>query len=417
MATHRALVVGGGVIGVCCAYALARRGVDVTLLERDEIGKGASFGNAGTISPGHPPINRPGRVREAVRQMLNPRSPLYVAPRWDPALAKWLWAFSLKCNEAHLTACMRVMAPLGKAAMDEFGRLVERESLSCEFRPGGYYEVCRTSAGADRARHEVALLRKHGYGAVTLTGGALDERVPALAAGTTGGAHYPEAGTCHPYHFVLEVAERTRRLGGQVLTGRAVAEIIERGATVRGVRMADGEVIEADSVVLATGAYSPELATKLGLNLPIQAGKGYHRDLASDGGGAPNLLEPCVLSESSVFCTPLDGFVRFAGTMEFSGLNLHMRKSRLEQLTHAAREYIEGVDDTEPSSEWCGLRPVTSDGLPIVGPVPGRDGFYLATGHAMLGLTLGPVTGRLIAEYILDGSPSEDVDALRPERF
>ncbi len=417
MRTHRALVIGGGVIGMCCAYSLARRGIGVTVLERDEIGSGASFGNAGTISPGHPPINRPGRIREAVLQMLNPSSPLYVAPRWDPSLFRWLWAFSRKCTAAHVEACMRVMAPLGREAIDEFGRLVEDEDLDCEYIPGGYYEVCRTPAGAEQARHEVAMLREHGYGAVTLTGEALKEREPALAAGTTGGAYFPDAATCHPHRFVLEVAERTRRLGGQLFTGRTVAEIMERGAAVTGVRLADGEVIEADSVVLATGAYSPELARKLGLDLPIQPGKGYHRDLASGDGGAPNLQVPCVLSESSVFCTPLDGFVRFAGTMEFSGLNHRMRKGRLEQLTKAARQYIDGLGDAEPISEWCGLRPVTSDGLPIIGPVPGRDGLLLATGHGMLGLTLGPITGRIIAEYIQDGAPSVEVRALRPDRF
>ncbi|GMR12895.1 MAG: FAD-dependent oxidoreductase [Gemmatimonadota bacterium] len=417
MATHRTLVVGGGVIGLCCAYFLARRGVDVTVLERDEIGKGASFGNAGTISPGHPPINRPGRIREAIRQMLNPTSPLYVAPRWDPALAKWLWAFSRKCTSAHVDKCMRVMAPLGREAVDEFSRLVEHEALECEYTPGGYYEVCRTPAGAVRTRHEVELLREHGYSAVTLTGGALKEREPTLAAGTSGGAYFPEAATCHPYRFVLEVAERTSRIGGQLLTGRAVAELVDRRGTVAGVRMADGEVIEADSVVLATGAHSPQLARKLGLDLPIQPGKGYHRDLGMGDGGAPNLQVPCVLSESSVFCTPLDGFVRFAGTMEFSGLNLRMRKGRLEQLTKAAGQYIEGVGDSAPISEWCGLRPVTSDGLPIIGPVPGRDGLYLAMGHGMLGLTLGPITGRVIAEYIQDGSPSVEIAALSPERF
>ena len=402
---------------MCCAYALARRGIGVTVLERHDIGGGASFGNAGTISPGHPPINRPGRIREAVLQMLNPSSPLYVAPRWDPSLFRWLWAFSRKCTAAHMEACMRVLAPLGREALDEFGRLVEEEALDCDYTPSGYYEVCRTPAGAERARHEVELLREHGYGAVTLTGGALEERDPALAAGTTGGAYFPDAATCHPHRFVLEVAERTRRLGGKLFTGRTVAEFVERDAAVTGVRLADGEVIEADSVILATGAYSPELAKKLGLDLPIQPGKGYHRDLASGDGGASDLKVPCVLSESSVFCTPLDGFVRFAGTMEFSGLNHRMRKGRLKQLTKAARQYIDGLGDAEPISEWCGLRPVTSDGLPIIGPVPGRDGLFLATGHGMLGLTLGPITGRIIAEYIRDGSPSVEVAALRPERF
>ena len=124
-----------------------------------------------------------------------------------------------------------------------------------------------------------------------------------------------------------------------------------------------------------------------------------------------------MLGEHSVFCTPMDGFLRFAGTMEFSGLNHEMRRPRLEQLTTAADLYLEGVGDTPSRSEWCGLRPCTPDGLPIVGRVPGHDGVYVANGHAMLGLTLGPVTGKLISELVLDGKPSMDIHALRMERF
>ena len=124
-----------------------------------------------------------------------------------------------------------------------------------------------------------------------------------------------------------------------------------------------------------------------------------------------------MLGERSVFCTPMDGFVRFAGTMEFSGLNHDIRQPRLEQLTQSAKLYLANVGDTESRSEWCGLRPCTPDGLPVVGPVPGCEGLFIATGHAMLGLTLGPVTGKLVAEMLLDGAPSSNIDALRVDRF
>ena len=141
------VVVGGGVVGVCCAYFLAKRGARVTVLERDQIGKAASFGNAGSIAPGHPPINKPGRVRQALKSLFHPLSPLYVAPRFDPALAKWLWSFSRTCTEEHVEFSMRTLAPLGHASRALFDELIQTEKLGCWFCRDGYYEIYLTERG------------------------------------------------------------------------------------------------------------------------------------------------------------------------------------------------------------------------------------------------------------------------------
>jgi D-amino-acid dehydrogenase len=188
------------------------------------------------------------------------------------------------------------------------------------------------------------------------------------------------------------------------------------GGRVAGVRTEGGGFVGADHVVLATGPFSLALSRRLGTRLPVQPGKGYHRDVAVGPTGAPPLRTACVLSESSVFCTPMDGFVRFAGTMEFSGLNQVMRPARLRQLTDAARACFPRLGDEEPISEWCGLRPMSADGLPIVGPLAGIDGLSIATGHGMLGLTLAPVTGRIIAKQVA-GRGEERYRPLAPERF
>jgi len=232
-----------------------------------------------------------------------------------------------------------------------------------------------------------------------------------------GGLFYPEAATLNPYRFVIEMANRAERHGAVLRTRTEIADVLTGDGKVRGIRTRAGEVIEADAVVLATGAYSLPLVRKLGLTFPLQAGKGYHRDSDTTRGDAPQLRQACVLGENSVFCTPMDGFVRFAGTLEFSGVNHEIRRPRLEQLTNSSKRYLDGIDDSNFRSEWCGLRPCMPDGLPVVGPVPRHRGLFIATGHGMLGLTLGPVTGRLIAEYILDGAPAMDITALRPERF
>ncbi len=411
------VVVGGGVIGVCCAYFLARRGARVTLLERGEIGSGASFGNAGCIAPGHGPINKPGRVSQALKSLPRETSPLYIAPRWDPELARWLWMFRRFCNAEHWHHALQALAPLSRETTGLYRELVRGEAIACGYRPEGYYEVFRTEKGMAAAAREADIMERHGFGADRLSGAAMREREPALNDRVVGGVFLRDGATVNPHRFVTGVADRAARYGAALRPGVKVAAVATRGREVAGVETAEGETIAADVVVLATGAYSIELAQRLGCRYPLQAAKGYHSDRATREGETPALRNTCMLGERSVFCTPMDGFVRFAGTLEFSGVNHEIRRSRLEQLTKSARQYLEGLGDAEAQSEWCGLRPCIADGLPVVGPVPGYRGAFVATGHAMLGLTLGPVTGKLISEYVLDGAPSLDLTALRLDRF
>lgn len=413
----RVVVVGGGIIGLSCAYHLALRGAEVALLERDRLGAGASSGNAGTVSAGHPPLNKPGRVRRAILQMSDPTSPLYIKPRWDPELFRWLVDFARHCTDEHVRAAMEVMSPLGMEALRLFDELLEAESIECGYRREGYYDVCRTEEGLREARHEAGIIREQGYHPEVIDGAGLREVEPALSADVLGGIYYPEAATLDPARLVSGLGDALRRGGVDVREGVTAADVVSRGGNVDGVRLADGTVMGADAVVLATGPFSLALARRLGTRLPVQPGKGYHRDLRVGPGGAPALRMACVLNERSVFCTPMSGFVRFAGTMEFSGLNDVMRPERLQQLTRSAQRYFPALEAAAPLSEWCGLRPMASDGLPIMGPLDGADGAVVATGHGMLGITLGPATGSIVADWVLDGTTDPLWARLSPRRF
>jgi D-amino-acid dehydrogenase len=412
------LIVGGGVIGVCAAYYLAREGASVLVLEREEIGSGASFGNAGAIVPGHLPINKPGRVRQALRSLLDPLSPLYVAPHRSPGLVRWLWDFSRTCTTSHLEASMRLLGPMGHLSMELFQALMTgEESLDCGYRVDGYYEVYLTERGLVSIEEDAVLMGRHGYASTSVPGEELRQRDPVLSRRVRGGVFFPEAGTVNPHSFVVKLAERARGHGASFRTGCEVTEVRAENGRVRGVRSREGEEIPGDQVVLAAGAYTLPLARKLGIRLPLQPAKGYHADRRPGERATPPVKHAFLLGESAVFCTPMDGVLRLAGTLEFSGMNERIHRPRLLQLTRAAARYFDGVGEATPISEWCGLRPCISDGLPVMGAVPGYEGLYLATGHAMMGLTLGPVTGKLMAELLLHGSPSLDIGPLGVDRF
>ena len=263
MAERRVVVVGGGVIGVCCAYFLAKGGAGVILVERDEIGGGASFGNAGTIAPGHPPLNKPGRIPRSVLELLSPKSPLYIPMRWDPGLFRWLWTFRTFCTEYHLSVSMGALAPLGQASLDLFDLLVESEGLNCNYERSGYYEICRTERGLRETRHDAAMMRQYGYHPHEMGGDELREIEPAILESVVGGVHFPEAATCDPHRFVLELADRSVRHGARIETGRGVSEILSTGSAVNGVRLDDGEILDANAVVLATGSYSGSLTREV----------------------------------------------------------------------------------------------------------------------------------------------------------
>lgn len=398
----RVVVVGGGIVGVACAYELVRRGAQVMVLERHVLGAGASFGNAGTVSAGHPPLNKPGRVRKALLQMTDPTSPLYVEPSWNPELWRWLADFARNCTSKRVEECMSTLAPLGLKALQSFDELVEEERIDCGYRRDGYFDVCSSEEGLAEARHEARLIRRFGFSPEALDGDALRQAEPALSQDVRGGVFYPEARTLDPHRFLHGLASAARRLGAGIKEGAEVRALDLDQDRVRGVHLFDEQYVEADAVVLATGPFSLKLARKLGTRLPVEPGKGYHRDLKVGPGSSPPLRIACVLNERSVFCTPMNGFVRYAGTMEFSGFNLTMRRDRLEQITRSAKEYLPELGTEEVVSEWCGLRAVSADGLPMVGPLPDVKGLIVATGHGMLGLTLGPVTGEIVADWVLE---------------
>ncbi len=403
MKLRKVIVIGGGIVGLSTALFLARRGAEVTVLERDRIGDGASAGNAGILAQAHPPLPRPGMLRSAVRMLMDPKSPVFIRLRLDPSLLPFLARFAMACSRNKFMASMDALCAIGREAGTCFRDLVAAEAIDCGYSGTGWLEVFR-----DRVHYEAALpladlLRDRGYRVRERTGAGFRIAEPAFVHTLHGGLLFEDSAFAHPGRFLDGLAAAVRRHGGTIRESCEADRIVSRDHRFLHVITTAGETLEGDDLVLAAGAWSTPLARTCGLGIPLQGGKGYHLVLE---GTAHRPTTTSVLAESLVAVTPLEGGLRLAGTVELAGLDLSMNPTRCRQLLRGAAEYIRGIDQARVTSTWCGLRPLTAGGLPAIGWAGGLDRVFVATGHAMMGFLLGPLTGRLASEAILDGNTS-----------
>lgn len=417
----RVIIVGAGMVGLSCAYFLTKRqGIDVTVIERDAVGVGASSGNAGLIAVGHPPIPRPGLIRQAIKWMFDSKSPLYIPPRFEPALLSWLWNFRKACTQDVFLRSMNHLAELGRETMKCFETIRGDEYFNenvTEYRAGGLIDVYKTTEGRDQCRVDADLLHLRGFQIEELSADELHEREPAYRDDVIGGFVMQDSAFANPAKFVTELASCVRQHGVDVRENSRVEKIIVRDGRFVGVRIGGdhGDVlIEGTALILSAGIWSSDLGDQLGLRIPMQAAKGYNVDLCAPG---VNLRMAGVLKETFIAVNPIEPGLRLAGTLEFAGLNDRLSKRRLEMLVIGAKQYIRGIEGLERVSEWCGFRPCTADGLPVIGRAPRIQNVFIATGHAMMGFALGPATGRIVGDLLFGGQSSLNVKPYSPNRF
>jgi D-amino-acid dehydrogenase len=409
------LVIGGGVVGVNCAHALADAGRSVVIIEKGEICSGCSHGNAGWIAPCHSlPIPGPGLVRQTLKWMLRGDSPLYIKPTLRPAMLAWLWRFFRQCNPEAARRGLVALAALHREVTQSVAEIVERHGLDCEFSHRGNLYVFRNEKTLEKAGEELALMREHGIEGTTLSRDEVLEREPAIDPAIRGGIFYAIDADVVPHRFVAEVAERLPGMGVRIETGTAVEGFVRaNGAGVRAVKTTAGE-FEPENIVLASGSWSTGLARKLGIKIPLQPGKGYSITYRAQA-GTPRL--PLYLADAKIGATPWKDTFRLAGTMELAGLQLKINQRRVDAIVRGAKQHLPGFKAENVLEVWAGMRPVCSDALPIIGAPAAVPNVYFATGHAMLGLTQSVVTGKLIAQLITGQVPSVPLEPFSPDRF
>ncbi len=410
------LVIGAGVAGLASALSLLERGRSVRVVDAGRVGGGSSHGNCGTLTPSHAgPLHAPGMVAKALRWMLTPDAPFYVRPTLDPALWQWMARFALRCNPRDWLSSARARAAILKASREAFPQWMAAYGLDCEFVEGGCDCVFRDPAEMQDYVRQLPALAELGVDAEVIDGRAYQAQEPALLDGVAGAVRYPGDARLRPDRYVAELARVVRARGG----------ILEEGVEVRAVeadrsrmRVHTSQGLRgARDVVVATGAWSPLLARSLGLpwlRSVIQPGKGYSITYSR-----PGLVpkRPLTLHERKVCVTVWEDGFRLGSTMEFSGYDTTLNRRRLDALERGAREYLREPVGAAKREEWYGWRPLSWDDLPMIGRAPGHDHLWLATGHGMLGVSMSPATGRLVAELLSGDAPHIDPAPYAPARF
>jgi len=419
MARH-ALVVGAGVVGLNAAYELRRRGFDVSVLERDPAGHAAtSHGNAGIVVPSHfVPLAAPGVVAQALRWMLDPMSPFYVRPRPSLELARWGWRFLRSANAAHVARAAPLLLTLNLASRRRYEALVAELGVDVGFTRRGLLLLCHGERGLEEEARGAATARGMGLDAVVLDAVEVRALEPGIELDVVGAVHVRDDAHLDPGATMRALRARLEQDGVRFRNGAEVTGVRgPSGGVEVDVVGSDGPRVEAaDALVLAGGSWSAALARQLGLRLPLQPGKGYALTIERP---SQRLRTAAILVEARAAATPLGDRLRIGGTMEIAGFDPRLSPSRIEGIKRAAGRYFPRLPRAEldAAAPWMGFRPVSPDGLPYLGRAPRQPNVVVATGHAMMGFSLGPISGQLVAELVAGEPPSVDLTLLAPGRF
>ena len=412
MARH-VIVVGAGVVGVCCAAYLQRSGLGVTMIDRGGPGEACSSGNAGGFGIGLvAPLATPGTLRRLPRLLLDPRQPLSVAPGQLLRLLPWFARFVAASRPARVAAIAAARHRLSSQTFDALEPLLADAGARSLVRRDGMLFVYETRKSLQRARYALEIARRHGVAFHELGGGEARRREPALGPLVCSAVAFPGNGhTVNPQRLVQAIAGRVVA-GGGTLRRETVASIqLAEDGTPRVVTDRDSHT--ADAVVLAAGAWSRRFAAALGCDVPVVAERGYHAMIASPG---VDLRAPVTLSDRNIVLTPMEKGLRITGISEFAALDAPPKAARADAIARQASDFLPGLR-TAGMTRWMGPRPSTPDSLPIIGPAPRHRSVYFAFGHGHMGLAWAPVTGRLIAEMVAGRAPSLDCAPYRPGRF
>ena len=412
---HDVLIIGGGPVGLSSAYYLLKSGRKVTLLDAKGIGKGSGSGNAGHIVPSHViPLAAPGVVTSALKWMLDPvHSPFGMKVSLDPKYISWLVQFALACNDANVQRAIQPLTALGQLSAKNFAQIIAEEKFDCAYQEKGFLNLYKNEEGFRAGQHEAEFMRKYGVPISIYDKSKVHEVEPTALGDVIGGVHFTGDAFLNPAVFLKALGERVRAMGAEVFENTPVTGFESANGKITRVKTSAGD-LEAEQIVLAAGALTPSVARDLKLNIPIQPARGYSLTMTANKQMPRQAL---ILGERKIAVSPFGNLLRFTGRLEVGNYSMEPNPLWIQRIENAVREYIVLDEKLDIQETWAGLRPVTSDGLPIIGRSPSHSNLILAAGHAMLGLSLGPGTGQVVAELIGGKASAFDLSPLSLKRF
>ncbi len=411
-------IIGGGIIGLSSAWFLMKAGHTVTVIDKTDMLNNCSYGNAGYVCPSHfVPLATPGIVTQGLKWMWNAKSPFYVQPRLDIHLIKWGWKFMQVATDQHVHDAaipLRDIALLSQSWYEHWDQLPE---FNFGYEHKGLLEIFKTPKGADKCQQLCEKAQALGLSdTVMLTQDQLQQLEPQTEINALGALYFKCDAHLYPNKLMQQLLQTLEQQGVKLVKGEEVIGFKKQGKRIQSV-LTNQAQYESDEVVMASGSWSRELAAKLQLDLLLMPGRGYSITLEN----SPYQINyPSVLVEGRVALTPMDGNkIRFGGTMEITSTKTPPRMNRVQGILDAVKTVYSAFDIAMPPEEkiWYGFRPCSADGLPYIGRTSKWDNLVMATGHAMVGLSLGAGTGKLVSELIGGQTPSMDIAPFHPDRF
>lgn len=413
------VILGAGVIGTASAYFLAKAGHEVTVIERqDGVALETSFANAGEVSPGYAaPWAAPGIPMKALKWLMMEHSPLSIRPGTDPAMYRWIFQMLMNCTSKRYEINKGRMLRMAQYSREVLQQLRSDTGISYDERTQGTLQLFRNQQQLDASQADIDILKRYGVPYETLTGDECLHVEPALARVRekfVGALRLPgdETGDC--FKFTQNLAKMAEDLGVKFQYGVSIQRVLAEGDQITGVQTSNG-LITGDRYVLALGSYSPIMLKELGIKIPVYPIKGYSITVPiSDASGAP---ESTIMDETyKVAITRLGDRIRVGGTAEINGYNLDLRASRRKTLEHSVTDLFPNGGDVSKAEFWTGLRPMTPDGTPVIGPTPYRN-LFLNTGHGTLGWTMSCGSGQFLADLISGKKPAISTEGLFMDRY
>lgn len=409
------IVIGGGIMGLCSAYYLHKEGHKVTVIDKSDFTKGASYVNAGYITPSHIiSLAAPGMITKGLKWMFNPESPFYVKPRLDADFLHWAWLFKKSATAKQVEASIPVIKDINLLSRELYEDMKNASEFNFFHQHKGLLMYYQTDKAGEAEWNVGKRAIKEGLSVENLSKEAVQKLEPNVDLNIKGAVYYHCDAHMTPNEFMQQLKLYLETSGVRIMANEEVKDIKVVSDAITEITT-NKQSYKADEFVLATGAWTQNLAKKLQLKVPIQAGKGYRINVERD----LQITIPAILMEAKVAVTPMNGFTRFAGTMEIGGINHTINKTRVNAIAKAGEHYYKGlkIQQKELDTAQCGLRPCSPDGVPYIGKLPKVNNVTIAAGHAMMGWSLGPATGKLVSEIISGKKTSLNLQPFAVDRF